>query len=97
MITVEKGKVILKGTPMHLCIEATTALEEVYKFIKENTDKDFADAVLSAHISHLKEFTGANIMSIDPTEKSTDDLHKNRMENAAELANKILEDFFKND
>lgn len=94
MITVEKNKVILKGTPMHLCIEATMALGEIYRIIKENTDKDCADAVLSTHISCLKEITGANIVAIDLKEKSTDDLHKNRMEKA-ELVNKILEDFFK--
>ncbi len=94
MITVEKSKVILKGTPMQLCAETTMALKEIHRIIKENTDKDFADAVLSAHISCLKEVTGANIVIIDPKEKSTDDLRKNKMEKA-ELVNKILEDFFK--
>jgi hypothetical protein len=79
---------------MQLCAEATMALGELYRIVKENTDKDFADAVLSTHISCLKEITGANIVTIDPKEKSTDDLRKNRMESAAELANKILEDFF---
>ena len=79
---------------MHLCIEATMALGEIYRIIKENTDKDFADAVLSAHISSLEELTGANIISIDPTEKVRIICAKNRMKNA-ELVNKILEDFFK--
>ena len=94
MITVEKNKVILKGTSMQLYLEATMVLAEIYRITKENTDKDFADDVLSAHISCLKEVTGANIVIIDPEEKSADDLHKNRMEKA-ELVNKILEEFFK--
>lgn len=93
MITVEKGKVILKGTPMHLCFEATTVLGEVYRIIKENTDKDFADAVLTTSISHLQEITGADFKDLDIPEKIPNDLS----DDIEKSVRKILEDILKND